>query len=81
MGTTLPRGQVVALPGEPGPSLEYRRELPFPWRVIHERYQQGRSRRQGNPRCHHRGCKGRGGIQNLEEAPPSSPPSGAGDYP
>ena len=38
---------MVALPGEPGPSLEYRRELPFSWRVIHDRYQQGRSRRQG----------------------------------
>ena len=64
------RGPVVDLPGEPGPSLEYRREFPLPWRVVHDRHEQGRSRRQGNPRCHHQGGKGRGGIHYLEEASP-----------
>ena len=60
--------------------LEYRREFPLPWRVVHDRHEQGRSRWQGYPRCHHRGGKGRGSIQYLEETSPSSPSPGNGDH-
>ena len=57
-----------------------RREFALPWRVVHDRHEQGRSRWQGYPGCHHRGGKGRGSIQDIEETSPASPSPGDGDH-